>query len=100
MERRLKLHDRNITETMRSVRFGVRRQSQRKRKWLADYFSNPDVFRLEAYAILKAKFAALTAVGPIWAAKIAQEQGEDFQQSQRSAFEYAQALFSAVKQEG
>jgi hypothetical protein len=54
----------------------------------------------EGYEILKVKFHALNAVGPTWAAKIAQEQGEDFQQSQRSAFEYAQALFTAVKKDG
>jgi hypothetical protein len=54
----------------------------------------------EGYEILKAKFAALNAVGPTWAARIAKEQGEDFQQSQRSAFEYAQALFSAFEKNG
>jgi len=52
------------------------------------------------YEILKAKFAALTAVGPTWAAKVAQEQGEDFAQVQRSAFEYAQALFATVEKDG
>jgi hypothetical protein len=54
----------------------------------------------EGYEILKAKFAALTAVGPIWAAKVAQEQGDDFEQAQRSAFEYARALFRAVEKGG
>jgi hypothetical protein len=54
----------------------------------------------EGYDILKTKFALLTSVGPSWAAKIAQEQGEDFGQSQRSAFEYAQALFRAVEKNG
>jgi hypothetical protein len=51
----------------------------------------------EGYAILKAKFATLESVGPSWAATVAQEQGEDFAQSQRSAFEYAQALFDATE---
>jgi len=50
----------------------------------------------EGYEILKAKFASLDSVGPSWAAKVAEEQGEDFGQSQRSAFEYAQALFDAA----
>jgi hypothetical protein len=54
----------------------------------------------EGYEILKTKFAQLTAVGPTWAAKVAQEQGEDFAQAQRSAFEYAQALFAAVEKGG
>ncbi len=53
----------------------------------------------EGYAILKAKFATLESVGPTWAATVAQEQGEDFAQTQRSAFEYAQALFDAVDKE-
>jgi hypothetical protein len=51
----------------------------------------------EGFGILKAKFATLTAVGPTWAAKVAQEQGDDFEQAQRSAFEYAQALFKAAE---
>jgi hypothetical protein len=54
----------------------------------------------EGYEILKTKFAQLTAVGPTWAAKVAQEQGGDFAQAQRSAFEYAQALFAAVEKGG
>lgn len=54
----------------------------------------------EGYEILKTKFAQLTTAGPTWAAKVAQEQGEDFAQAQRSAFEYAQALFAAVEKDG
>jgi hypothetical protein len=54
----------------------------------------------EGYEILKAKFATLNSIGPSWAARVAQEQGEDFEQSQRSAFEYAQALFKAVEKDG
>jgi len=53
----------------------------------------------EGYETLKAKFALLDSVGPSWAAKVADEQGEDFEQSQRSAFEYAQALFDATGQD-
>ncbi|MGA2061780.1 MAG: hypothetical protein ABSG67_14940 [Thermoguttaceae bacterium] len=54
----------------------------------------------EGYEILKAKFATLNSIGPSWAARVAQEQGEDFEQSQRSAFEYARALFKAVEKDG
>ena len=50
----------------------------------------------EGYAILKAKFATLECVGPSWAAKVAQENGENYEQSCRSAFQYAQALFGAT----
>ena len=51
----------------------------------------------EGYEILKVKFATLESVGPSRAAKVAaDEQGEDFAQSQRSAYEYAQALFAAT----
>jgi len=50
----------------------------------------------EAYEILKEKFALLGSVGPTWAANVATEQGDDFQQSQRSVFECAEALFLAV----
>ena len=42
-------------------------------------------------------FAALNSVGPSWAAKIAAERGEDYEQWQRSAFEFAQALFAATE---
>jgi hypothetical protein len=51
----------------------------------------------EGYAILKTKFQSLDAVGPVAAARVAQGQGEDYDQVQRAAFEYAQALFAAVK---
>jgi len=50
----------------------------------------------EGYAILKTKFATLESVGPTWAARVAQDQGNDFEQSQRAAFEYAQALFNTI----
>lgn len=46
---------------------------------------------------VKAKFAALDSVGPSWAAKIAVEHGEDYAQWQRSAFEFAHALFGATE---
>ena len=51
----------------------------------------------EGYGILKAKFATLDAVGPSWAAKIAAEHGENYEQWKRSAFEFAQALFAATE---
>ena len=51
----------------------------------------------EGYDILKIKFATLGSVGPSWAAEVAREQGEDFEQSRRAAFEYAQALFEATE---
>lgn len=49
------------------------------------------------YETLKGKFASLDSVGPSWAAMVAQEQGGDFAQSQRAAFEYAQALFGMTE---
>jgi predicted nucleotidyltransferase len=57
----------------------------------------PNGLAREGYEILKAKFATLESVGPSWAARVAAEQGEDFGQSQRAAFEYAQALFQAAE---
>ncbi len=54
----------------------------------------------EGYDILKAKFATLKSVGPSWAAQVAQEQGEDFEHSQRSAYEYARALVDAIERTG
>ncbi|MCY2987321.1 MAG: hypothetical protein NTY19_05575 [Planctomycetota bacterium] len=57
----------------------------------------PNGLAREGYEILKAKFATLRSVGPSWAAKVAEEQGENFEQSQRAAFEYAQALFEATE---
>ena len=51
----------------------------------------------EGYDILKTKFATLESVGPSWAAKVAQEQGENDEQWRRSAFAYAQALFGATR---
>lgn len=50
----------------------------------------------EGYQILKSKFASLDAVGSVWAARVAQEQGADFAQAQRAAFENAQELFGRV----
>ncbi len=50
----------------------------------------------EGYGILKAKFATLDSVGPVWAADVAAQHGENYQQWQRSAFEFAQALFTAA----
>jgi hypothetical protein len=53
----------------------------------------------EGYAILTAKFATLDSIGPSAAARVTREQGSDFAQAQREAFEYAQALFRAVGSE-
>lgn len=60
----------------------------------------PNGLAREGYTILKAKFATLGSVGPSWAAEVATEQGEDFEQSRRAAFEYAQALFEATETGG
>ena len=54
----------------------------------------------EGYDTLKRKFAKLESVAPSWAAKVAAERGEDYRQSQRSAFQYAQALFAATERSG
>jgi hypothetical protein len=51
----------------------------------------------EGYGILKAKFAALDSLGPSWAARTAAQHGENYEQWQRSAFEFAQALFVAIE---
>jgi hypothetical protein len=51
----------------------------------------------EAYEILKAKFAAIDSVGPVWAASAVPGTEEDFEQFQRAAFEDAQELFRHLK---
>ncbi len=51
----------------------------------------------EGYKILKDKFATLDSVGPSWAAKTAAERGENYEQWQRAAFEFAKALFVATE---
>jgi hypothetical protein len=51
----------------------------------------------EGYGILKTKFAKLDSVGPVWAASVAAQHGENYEQWQRSAFEFAQALFAATE---
>jgi hypothetical protein len=51
---------------------------------------------LEGYRILQGKFATLDSVGPVWAARVAKDQGADFEQERRSAYENAQDLFRAV----
>ena len=53
----------------------------------------------EGYRILKAKFATLNSVGPSWAARFGSQHGENYEQWQRSAFEFAQALFTAAEAE-
>jgi hypothetical protein len=50
----------------------------------------------DGYTILKAKYATIDSVGPIWAARVAQGQGEDYEQARRRAFEDAQELFQQV----
>lgn len=50
----------------------------------------------DGYQILRAKFASVESVGPVWAARVAQEQGEDYEQASRAAFESAQELFRIV----
>ena len=51
---------------------------------------------LEAYEILKTKFASINSVGPIWAAETAAPTGTGFEFEQRAAFEDAQELFRLV----
>ncbi len=50
----------------------------------------------EALDILRAKFAAIDSVGPLWAAQIVPGVGQDLEQLQRAAFEDAQELFRWV----
>lgn len=53
----------------------------------------------EGYKILKDKFATLDSVGPSWAAKTAAERGENYEQWQRAAFEFAKRSSSPQKQQ-
>ena len=50
----------------------------------------------EGYRILMKKFGSLDAIGPAAAARVFQQQGENYEQAQRAAFEDAQALFEAI----
>lgn len=50
----------------------------------------------EGYEILQAKFAGIDSVGPVWAARVYQEQAQDYEQARRAAFEDAQELFRIV----
>lgn len=52
-----------------------------------------DGLGLEAYEILKQKFATLESIGPSWAARVAEDNGEDREQAQQAAFQDAQDLF-------
>ena len=54
----------------------------------------------EALDILHAKFAAIDRVGPRWAAQVASEHGEDFDQVARDAFERMTVLLSNVRSGG
>jgi len=51
----------------------------------------------EAYAILRAKFAAVDSVGPVWAARAVPGTGHDMEQLQRAAYEDSQELFRSVE---
>jgi hypothetical protein len=53
----------------------------------------------EAYQILTEKFAMLESVGPSWAAKVSEENGQDFEQVQQAAFQDAQDLFAEVREQ-
>jgi hypothetical protein len=50
----------------------------------------------QGYEILRGKFADIDTVGPVWAAQVFHEQGRDFEQARRAAFENAQELFRLV----
>jgi hypothetical protein len=50
----------------------------------------------EAVGILRLKFQAIDRVGPQWAAKVASEHGEDFEQVARDAFERMIALLNDI----
>jgi hypothetical protein len=52
----------------------------------------------EGYDILRSKFQSIDSIGPTWAAEVYIEAGDDFEQSRRAAYEYAQALFSAANE--
>jgi len=51
----------------------------------------------EAYQALTEKFAKIESVGPSWAAKIAEENGQDLEQAQQAAFRDAHDLFEEVR---
>ena len=51
---------------------------------------------VEAIAILREKFGRLDSVGPVWAAKIAEEAGGTFDIEQRRAYELVNALLRAI----
>ncbi len=51
----------------------------------------------EAYQILRDKFATLESVGPSWAARVAEDNGQDRIQTQQAAFQDAQDLFDEVE---
>ena len=51
---------------------------------------------VEAIAILREKFGRLDSVGPVWAAKIAEEAGGTFDIEQRRAYELVNALLRAM----
>jgi hypothetical protein len=54
----------------------------------------------EGYEILQAKFAGIDSVGPVWAARVYQNQGQDYDRACRAVFEDAQELFRKANYSG
>lgn len=52
----------------------------------------------EGYEFLQSKFETNEHIGPMWAAREAQQHGADYEQTRRAAYENAQELFRIVKQ--
>lgn len=52
---------------------------------------------IEGWNILKDKFATIDMIGPVNAAKVSQEQGADYEQARRAAFEDMQELIKLVE---
>jgi hypothetical protein len=50
----------------------------------------------EALTKLRAKFRILEEIGPVWAAQVARENGEDEEMARRKAFEYVSALLDQL----
>ncbi|MBI1830511.1 MAG: nucleotidyl transferase AbiEii/AbiGii toxin family protein [Planctomycetes bacterium] len=52
----------------------------------------------DAMQVLRSKFAAIDRVGPQWAAQVASEQGEDFEQVARDAFERMYTFLAVLRE--
>jgi ubiquinone/menaquinone biosynthesis C-methylase UbiE len=52
----------------------------------------------EGFHFLQSKFATLESMGPSRAAEVAAEQGSDYEQERRTAFEFAQDLLRVVNE--